>query len=42
VGAIRIAFARAAARAGVLGSIAAVVLLLSGLGTGVADALAGP
>lgn len=41
MGAIRIAFARAAARAGVLGSIAAVVLLLSGLGTGVADALAG-
>lgn len=41
MGAIRIAFARAAARAGVLGSIAAVVLLLSGLGTGVAGALAG-
>ena len=41
MGALRIAFARAAARAGVLGSIAAVVLLLAGLGTGVADALAG-
>ena len=41
MGALRIAFARAAARAGVLGSVAVVVLLLSGLGTGVADALAG-
>ncbi len=41
MGALRIAFARAAARAGVLGSIAAVVLLLAGLGAGVADALAG-
>ncbi|MGW4930069.1 hypothetical protein ACWEOH_13015 [Agromyces sp. NPDC004153] len=41
MGALRIAFARAAARAGVLGSVAAVVLLLAGLGTGVADALAG-
>jgi hypothetical protein len=38
---VRIAFARAAARVGLLGSIAAVVLLLAGLGAGVADALAG-
>jgi hypothetical protein len=41
VGATRIAFARATARAGVLASIAAVVLLLSGFGTGIVDALAG-
>ncbi|RZS64172.1 hypothetical protein EV187_2552 [Agromyces ramosus] len=41
MGATRIAFARAAARAGVLGSIAAVVFLLAGLGTAVVDSLAG-
>ena len=41
MGATRIAFARAAARAGVLGSIAAVVFLLSGFGTAVVDALSG-
>ncbi len=41
MGATRIAFARATARAGVLGSIAAVVFLLSGFGTGIVDALAG-
>ena len=41
MGAMRIAFARAAARAGVLGSVAAVVFLLSGLGTAVVDSLSG-
>lgn len=41
MGAMRIAFARAAARAGVLGSIAAVVFLLAGLGTAVVDSVSG-
>ncbi|WP_157002244.1 hypothetical protein [Agromyces laixinhei] len=41
MGAARTAFARANARAGVLASIAAVVLLLSGLSTAVVDSLAG-
>lgn len=41
MGAMRIAFARASARAGLLASIAAVVLLLTGLGTAVIDSLAG-
>ncbi|SIN94782.1 hypothetical protein [Agromyces cerinus] len=41
MGAARTAFARANARAGVLASIAAVVLLLSGLSTAVIDSLAG-
>jgi hypothetical protein len=41
VGSARTAFARASARAGVLGSIAAVVFLLAGLGTAVVDSLAG-
>ncbi|MBM7829692.1 hypothetical protein JOE59_000397 [Agromyces cerinus] len=41
MGAARTAFARANARVGVLASIAAVVLLLSGLSTAVIDSLAG-
>lgn len=41
MGAARTAFARANARSGVLAAIAAVVLLLSGLGTAVVDSLAG-
>ncbi|MGW9631917.1 hypothetical protein ACWGST_14555 [Agromyces sp. NPDC055520] len=41
MGAARTAFARANARAGVLASIAAVVLLLAGLSTAVVDSLAG-
>ncbi|MDQ0893150.1 hypothetical protein [Agromyces ramosus] len=41
MGSARTSFARAAARAGVLGSIAAVVFLLAGLGTAVVDSLAG-
>ena len=41
MGSARTAFARAAARAGVLGSIAAVVFLLAGVGTAVVDSLAG-
>uniref|UniRef100_UPI00135B2C85 hypothetical protein n=1 Tax=Agromyces humi TaxID=1766800 RepID=UPI00135B2C85 len=41
MGAMRIAFARAAARVGVLGSVAAVLFLLAGLGTAVVDSLTG-
>ncbi|MCD2441740.1 hypothetical protein LQ757_05550 [Agromyces sp. SYSU K20354] len=41
MGAARTAFARANARLGVLAGLAAVVLLLAGLGAGVLDALAG-
>ena len=41
MGAARTAFARANARLGVLAGIAAVVMLLGGLGAGVVDALAG-
>ncbi|MFF2387677.1 hypothetical protein [Agromyces sp. NPDC058104] len=41
MGTARTAFARANARLGVLGGIAAVVLLLSGLGTAALDTLAG-
>lgn len=41
MGSARTSFARAAAHAGVLGSIAAVVFLLAGLGTAVVDSLAG-
>ncbi|GAA1765913.1 hypothetical protein [Agromyces humatus] len=41
MGAARTAFARANARLGVLAGIAAVVMLLAGLGAGVVDALAG-
>ena len=41
MGAMRTAFARANARAGLLGSIAAVVLLLAGFGTAVVDSLTG-
>ena len=41
MGAARTAFARANARLGVLAGIAAVVLLLAGIGAGVVDALAG-
>lgn len=41
MGSARTSFARATARAGVLGSIAAVVFLLAGLGTAVVDSLAG-
>ncbi|WP_448810878.1 hypothetical protein [Agromyces bauzanensis] len=40
MGATRTAFARANARAGVLGSLAAVVLVLTALGTAVVDSLA--
>lgn len=41
MGATRTVFARANARAGVLGSLAAVVLVLTALGTAVVDSLAG-
>jgi hypothetical protein len=41
VGATRTVYARASVRAGVLGSVAAVVLLLTAFGTAVVDSLAG-